>query len=66
MSDKLSYLSLFEKYISYSEAFLQYNRLNEQDRKIIEPYIRRLKEAWQNDLKALSVKNHVPEKARIL
>lgn len=48
---KVTFLPVFHKYLIYAEAFSQYNRLNEEDdKKIIKPYIDRLKQQWQEEL----------------
>jgi len=52
----ISFIAVFDKYIVYSEAISQYYALEEEDQKIIEPYIRRLKESWQDELKQVKSK----------
>jgi hypothetical protein len=37
--------------VIYSEAFTQYNQLGAEDKKIINPYIDRLKQQWEEALK---------------
>ncbi len=44
----------------YSEAMSEYYRLEEEDQKIIEPYITRLKKLWQEELQHIKLTLHFP------
>ena len=55
-TETISFLTVFDKYIVYSEALSQYHSLQEEDQTIIEPYIRRLKESWQQELNQVKLK----------
>ena len=49
-TEKLTFLRVLENYLMYSEALSQYNQLDEEDRKIVGPYIDSLKRKWQEEL----------------
>lgn len=61
-------MPVFDKYILYSEALSQYHTLDKEDQKIIEPYIMRLKELWQEELILTKKKlnNLVPKEVRFI
>lgn len=62
----ISFTAILDKYIIYSEALSQYHSLEEEDQKIIEPYISRLKEAWQHELTLIKTRlsELAPKKSR--
>lgn len=55
-TESISFMPVLNKYILYSEAMSQYCTLEEEDKKIIEPYITRLKELWQDELQHIKLK----------
>jgi len=59
-TEKLTFLQVLEKYLIYSEAFSQFNQLDEDDRKIIRPYIDSLKRQWEEELRCIRVQFHLP------
>lgn len=54
-TESISFIAVFERYILYSEALSQYLGLEEEDKKIVEPYILQLKESWQEELKQIKM-----------
>jgi hypothetical protein len=63
---KISFLSVVDKYIQYSEAATQFYQMDKANRDIIAPYIEILKKAWQTELKAIRLQCRIPEDVKIL
>jgi hypothetical protein len=59
-TEKFTFLKVLEKYLIYSEAFSQYNQLDEEDKKIIKPYIDGLKKVWEEELRFIRVQFQLP------
>ena len=58
--EKFTFLKVLEKYLIYSEAFSQFNQLDEEDKKIISPYIDSLKQQWEEELKCIRMQFNLP------
>jgi len=52
-TQKFTFIRVFEIYLTYSEAYSQYNQLEEEDKKVIKPYLDHLKERWEEELRAV-------------
>lgn len=54
----INFNTIFEKYLLYAEAVRQYNELDPEDKKVLEPYIAHLKFEWEQELRTIKVKVH--------
>ena len=66
ITESISFITVFNKYVLYSEALSQYHTLDEEDQKIVAPYIRYLKERWEEELKQIRTRLHnlLPKKSQ--
>jgi hypothetical protein len=55
-SERISFTGAYNRYLHYSETLSQYHSLEEEDQKIIEPYVKHLKEEWQRELQTIKLK----------
>lgn len=58
-TETTSFITVLNKYILYSEALSQYHKLDEEDQKIVAPYIQQLKQRWQEELHLVQLKLNV-------
>lgn len=63
---KISFVSVFDKYMRYSEAITQFYQLEKADRDIVAPYIEILKKAWQTELKVIKLQCRIPDDVKVL
>ena len=66
MTSEISFALVLEKYFIYSEVFSQYNKLEDEDRVIVEPYLETLKQAWQEELQTIESQLYIPLSVRII
>lgn len=61
-----SFRTVLEKYLLYADALKQYLNLEEEDKKVLEPYIHSLKQQWQQQLKETLERLRAGAKPRLM
>jgi len=57
-TESISFIAVLDRYILYSETFSQYLKLEEEDKKIIEPYLLHLKNLWMEALALIKIRTN--------
>lgn len=60
-------MTVYDKYTLYFETYLQYNRLNKSDKKVLNSYVQQLRQDWTEALVILKLEHkEVSEKMKKL